>query len=279
MAVREISRIVSGTTRKEGAGIKLVRIIGYPEVKDFDPFLVLDVYDFKDPKEYAKGFPWHPHRGIETITYLIHGEIKHGDSAGNNGRILQGGCQWMTAGKAVLHQEMPEPDGRLLGIQLWINLPGKNKMVPPKYRDISAQMIPSVRDNGSLIRILSGNYKGTRGAVDDEYIRITFFDVEMEGRSNFSVRTDPDETAFLYVLEGEGIFGGYHPVTVASKKAVLLDRGEEITVNTENAGLRFLAFCGNPIREPVAWGGPIVMNSGEELDKAFQEIKAGTFGK
>ncbi|MBH1939777.1 pirin family protein [Mobilitalea sibirica] len=279
MAYREIKQVISGVTQFDGAGVKLVRVIGYSNVKDFDPFLMLDAFDSNDPKDYIKGFPWHPHRGIETVTYLIHGEIEHKDSIGNQGSIRDGSCQWMTAGKAILHQEMPQPSNRMLGIQLWVNLPKKDKMVPPQYRDILPNMIPRIEKNGCRVGVLAGNYEGKEGATQGDYVKAMFLDVEMKPDSSWTLSTEPQDTVFIYIVEGEGYFGGSIPMHITSKKAVLFHEGNELKVSTSDKSIRFFVFSGKPLQEPIAWGGPIVMNTGEELEKAFQEIREGTFGK
>ncbi len=279
MSVREIKKVITGTTQFDGAGVKLVRVIGYPNVKDFDPFLMLDAFDSRDSKDYIKGFPWHPHRGIETVTYLLKGEIEHGDSLGNHGRIEDGGCQWMTAGKAIMHQEMPQPSEHLLGIQLWLNLPRKDKLVPPKYRDLREEMIPKCTEEGSHVAVISGAYKGIQGPTRGDYVKALFLDVELDCNATWNIHTEPEETVFLYIVEGEGLFGGADTQQISSKKAILFEQGDQLVVSTTESKCRFFLFSGLPLREPIAWGGPIVMNTGEELEKAFREIRAGTFGK
>lgn len=277
MSLREINKIVTGNIQTDGAGVKLVRVIGYANVWDFDPFLMLDAFDSKDPADYIKGFPWHPHRGIETITYLIHGEIEHGDSIGNKGSIVEGGCQWMTAGRAIMHQEMPKPSDHMLGLQLWLNLPRKDKMVPPKYRDIHAEQIPAVKEEGCITRILSGEYKGHTGAMIGDYVKATILDVTIEAGITWNYQTKPEETVFLYIMDGEGFFGGVEKKLLQSKRAVLYGKGEEIEIRSQKEELRIIVFSGKPLHEPIAWGGPIVMNTSDEIEKAFKEIREGTF--
>ncbi|MGB4658730.1 MAG: pirin family protein, partial [Mobilitalea sp.] len=206
MSVREINKIVTGTPSIDGAGVKLVRVIGYANVWDFDPFLMLDAFDSKNPEDYTKGFPWHPHRGIETVTYLIRGQIEHGDSMGNKGSIDDGCCQWMTAGKAIMHQEMPQAAEQMLGVQLWVNLPKKDKMVPPQYRDIRADMVPVVEEEGSKVHIIAGHYKETAGATQGDYVKATFLDVELQPNTTWNLATDPELNAFTYILDGEAYF-------------------------------------------------------------------------
>jgi len=275
--IRTIRKIVTGTTQYDGAGVKLVRVIGNSNVEDFDPFLMLDAFDSADPADYVKGFPWHPHRGIETVTYLIHGDIEHRDSIGNKGSIQDGCCQWMTAGSGIMHQEMPKPADRMLGVQLWLNLPREDKMTAPQYRDIKANMIPKIADNGSTISVISGNYKETSGPVHGDYVKTLFLDVNMEPNSEWKLQTKTDDTLFVYIVEGEGWFDESHQDIQQSRRAVLFHEGDEFLAKASQKGLRFLLFSANPLKEPIAWGGPIVMNTREELDLAFREISDGTF--
>ena len=219
--IRTIRKIVTGTTQYDGAGVKLVRVIGNSNVEDFDPFLMLDAFDSADPADYVKGFPWHPHRGIETVTYLIHGDIEHRDSIGNKGSIQDGCCQWMTAGSGIMHQEMPKPADRMLGVQLWLNLPREDKMTAPQYRDIKANMIPKIADNGSTISVISGNYKETSGPVHGDYVKTLFLDVNMEPNSEWKLQTKTDDTLFVYIVEGEGWFDESHQDIQQSRRAVL----------------------------------------------------------
>jgi len=279
MQTRTIRKVVTGTTQYDGAGVKLVRVISAPDVKEFDPFLMLDAFDSCDPDDYTKGFPWHPHRGIETVTYLISGNIEHMDSIGNKGNILDGCCQWMTAGGGILHQEMPQKSERMLGVQLWLNLPRVDKMTTPKYRDITANMIPIIEEDGCSIRIISGNYKGNVGAVEGEYVKMQFLDVDMKTGAQWKLDTDKDTNMFIYIAEGEGWFEKSDENLLSSKRAVLFNDGEELLARATDKGLRFLLFSGPKLNEPIAWGGPIVMNSQEELKQAFKDIDDGTFVK
>lgn len=276
---REISKVVVGSQQVDGAGVKLVRVIGYDNVYDFDPFLMLDAFDSSNSDDYIKGFPWHPHRGIETVTYLVQGEIEHGDSMGNKGTINDGCCQWMTAGKAIIHQEMPQPSQRMLGLQLWLNLPRKDKMVEPKYRDIRSEMIPVVEEPGSTVRILSGYYKEQAGAMQGDYIKATVLDVTILPDTTWSISTDPEETVFTYILEGTGSFGGNEKQVLEARRAILFSKGDELEVSAGSEMVRIVLFMGKPLHEPIAWGGPIVMNTSEELEQAFREIREGTFVK
>ena len=275
---REIRKIVTGKQAVDGAGVRLVRVIGYGDTADFDPFLMLDAFDSTNPEDYVKGFPWHPHRGIETITYLIRGDIAHGDSLGNKGRILDGECQWMTAGSGILHQEMPQASERMLGTQLWLNLPAKDKMTEPKYNDIVRENVPTVAEEGLNIRIISGNYKGTDGAFRGEYADALYLDAEMAPGAEWLLETDPEATLFIYIVQGAGFFGPSGE-GVAEKHAVLFDKGNAFRAKASEAGARIFLMAAKPLGEPIAWGGPIVMNTREELDLAFRELQEGTFIK
>ena len=277
MSTRTIRRVVGGTTQYDGAGVKLVRVIGQHDTQDLDPFLMLDAFDSDDPADYIKGFPWHPHRGIETVTYLIRGDIEHGDSLGNAGSILDGGCQWMTAGGGILHQEMPQPTERMLGVQLWLNLPRKDKMVPPKYRDIRAEMVPHVVADGASIGIIAGRYQGVPGAAEGDYVRMVFLDVELAPEAGWTLATEAELTLFVYVIAGAGQFEDAERGPLHGKQAALFHPGETLAVRASAEGTRFLLFAGAPLREPIAWGGPIVMNTPQELRQAFQELNDGTF--
>ena len=279
MATRTTRKIITGTMQYDGAGVKLVRVIGHDDVKDFDPFLMLDAFDSLDPADYIKGFPFHPHRGIETVTYLIQGDIEHKDSLGNKGIILDGGCQWMTAGSGIMHQEMPKAAERMLGIQLWLNLPRSHKMTHPQYRDISSEMIPKIQEEGCTVRIISGQYRQTSGAVQGDYVKTLFLDVSIKAGSQWRLETDKNATLFIYIIEGAGYFDTKVQTLIDQRTAVLMGKGEEFFAQASEAGLRFLLFSGQPIEEPIAWGGPIVMNTHQELQQAFQEIEKGTFIK
>ncbi len=277
--LRTIKRLITGKNAVDGAGVKLVRVFGNHDVKDFDPFLMLDAFDSDNPEDYIKGFPWHPHRGIETITYLIHGDIEHSDSLGNKGNILNGDCQWMTAGSGIIHQEMPKASPRMLGVQLWLNLPAADKMSPPKYRDIRRKSIPVVKDGGATVHILAGNYKEVSGAVRGDYVQTTYFDVELKAGSEWSIETDPDQNLFIYILQGAGFFEPEQKEEIPEKHAALFNSGKWFWAKAGKDGIRFLLLAGKPLKEPIAWGGPIVMNTEEELDLAFQELNNNTFIK
>ena len=276
--IRKIRRIVTGSTQFDGAGVKLVRVIGHDDVYDFDPFLMLDAFDSRNPEDYVKGFPWHPHRGIETITYLISGNIEHGDSLGNKGKIQDGCCQWMTAGSGILHQEMPLASDRMLGVQLWVNLPRTDKMTHPEYRDITSDRIPEIHQAGSTVKVIAGSCSQTQGATQGDYVRTLFLDVELAAGAQWDLAVDNTATLFVYIVEGSGHFGAEEQ-RVDSHKAVLFESGDSFVVKAADKGLRFLLFSGQPLGETIAWGGPIVMNTREELQQAFAEIQNGTFIK
>jgi len=279
MTTRTIRKIIMGTTQYDGAGVKLVRVIGRADVKEFDPFLMLDAFDSHDPDDYIKGFPFHPHRGIETVTYLIKGNIEHRDSLGNKGDILDGCCQWMTAGSGIIHQEMPEAAERMLGVQLWLNLPSSYKMTHPQYRNISSVMIPKIQEEGCTIGIISGHYQQTSGAIQGDYVKALFLDVTIMAGSQWRLETEKDATLFIYIVEGSGYFDIEAQTLVDQRKAVLMGKGEEFFAQASEGGLHFLLFSGQPIEEPIAWGGPIVMNTNQELQQAFHEIENDTFIK
>jgi len=273
---RKIRRTVVGSNQVDGAGVHLVRVLGPGTTKEFDPFLMLDAFDSRNPADYIKGFPWHPHRGIETVTYLISGNIEHGDSLGNKGNILDGGCQWMTAGSGIIHQEMPQASPRMLGLQLWINLPRKDKWVRPQYRDITAERIPKVMEEAGTVGVISGAYGKARGATQGDYVKTLLLDVTLKPDAVWRLAVDAQSTLFIYIVDGAALFDD--PATrVESHRAVLFGDGDEFAVRAGPAGMRFVLFAGRPLREPIAWGGPIVMNTQEELDQAFAELDAGTF--
>jgi quercetin 2,3-dioxygenase len=276
---RNIRRIVAGQNAVDGAGVKLVREIGYHDTMDFDPFLMLDAFDSTNPNDYLKGFPWHPHRGIETITYLIEGDIEHSDSMGNKGSILSGDCQWMTAGSGIIHQEMPKASSRMLGTQLWLNLPAKDKMVRPTYRPIIKIDIPVIDEKNRRIHILAGEYNGNRGAIEGDYVKALYLDVEADANAEWTLNTEPENTLFVYILQGSAVFGEGNNSPVSEKHVVLFTEGEKFWLKAGDAGIRLLLMSGRPLKEPIAWGGPIVMNTRDELNLAFTELDNNTFIK
>jgi len=299
MKNRKIKKVMRSKPTIEGAGVHLKRAFGYNQVPMFDPFLLLDDFRSDDPKLYLKGFPWHPHRGIETITYMLSGTVEHGDSMGNKGVIGPGEVQWMTAGSGIIHQEMPKGDkkGLMEGLQLWANLPASHKMMDPRYREVKAGQIPVVSTTeGAKIRIISGEVGGTKGPVRDIITDPEYLDITVPSGSEFVHPTKPGYTVFAYVIQGKGYFcREKNPFTyemegenyfdlqrnpfVANGSLVLFDDGEQISVSTEEEPIRFLLMSGKPLGEPVAWYGPIVMNTQEELQIAFEEYRNGTFIK
>jgi hypothetical protein len=296
---RTIRTVIKSKPSIEGAGVHLKRAFGFGGTKAFDPFLLLDDFRSDNPEYYLKGFPWHPHRGIETITYILGGTVEHGDSMGNAGVIGAGEVQWMTAGSGIIHQEMPKGDrtGAMGGFQLWANLPASHKMMDPRYRDIKAEQIPEITvSNGVKVKIICGEVGGTRGPVRDVVIEPMYLDVTVPPSSEFVHPTKPGHTVFAYVIGGKACFSrqkdpfGYEAEGmsyfdlerspfVGNGTLVLFNDGEEIAVATGGETARFLLWSGKPIGEPVAWHGPIVMNTREELIKAFEEYENGTFIK
>ena len=274
MKKREITRIVHGRRTTDGAGVRLTRVLANETVVDFDPFLMLDSFDSLDPSDYVAGFPMHPHRGIETITYLLKGRIDHEDSLGNKGSIREGESQWMTAGGGILHQEMPQPSARMLGFQLWLNMPRSEKMGEPAYLSITADQIERTQKDGAKLGVLSGSLGDAHG-VSPHHIPATLIDVELPKGERMSLDTKPDETVFVFLLEGDAVINAQ---TIAAKSAVLFGQGDYIELfASPDSDLRLMFFSGKPLHEPVAWGGPIVMNTREELETAFRELREGTF--
>lgn len=296
MSVRPLRRVTQSEPTLEGAGVHLRRAFGFGKTEDFDPFLLLDDFRNDSPEKYKAGFPWHPHRGIETITYVLAGSVAHGDSLGNHGSLGAGDVQWMTAGSGIIHQEMPEGDdaGRMHGFQLWANLPSSLKMTNPRYQDVPATAIPEVtEDDGTRVRVLCGDFWGQSGPVEGIAAGPRYLDVWVPPGHDRTLPVDTRDNAFAYVFEGAASFDdasdprevatetvGEAPVgPVGNRSLVLFDSGDAIRVRTGDEGVRFLFVSGRPIREPVAWRGPIVMNTQEELRTAFQELQDGTFIK
>ena len=276
MTTRTVEEVFKGRDTSDGAGVRLKRIFGYHQVPLFDPFLLLDEFGSDDPSEYVAGFPWHPHRGIETITYVLTGDVEHGDSLGNSGVIEAGDVQWMTAGRGIVHQEMPlgDADGVMRGFQLWANLPAAHKMTAPRYRDVSAGEVPEVEQGrGATVKVICGEVDGVTGPVGDVVIEPLYLDVSLGPGGAFDQRVERGLTAFVHVFEGEAAIGDR---LVARGTLALLGDGDTVAVNA-GEGARFLLVAGRPLGEPVAWGGPIVMNTREEVDEALEEYRAGTF--
>jgi redox-sensitive bicupin YhaK (pirin superfamily) len=276
---REIKMVLTRKPTIEGAGVHLNRVFGFSESPQLDPFLMLDDFRSDDPEHYKKGFPWHPHRGIETITYVTKGDVEHGDSLGNKGIISTGDVQWMTAGSGIIHQEMPkgDPQGAMHGFQLWANLPAAQKMMPPRYRGIKADQIPEVDlGDGIRVKVIAGTIGSVQGPMDDIVIDPEYFDCTVPAGQTFVHRTNPDYTAFIYVINGVGKIGGE---ALENGTMVLFDEGYQFAVSAASETLRFLLLTGKPLNEPVAWRGPIVMNTQAELELAFREYREGTFIK
>jgi len=297
--VRKIQKVIKSKPTMEGAGVHLKRVFGFQHTPQLDPFLLLDDFHSNDPAEYLQGFPWHPHRGIETITYILHGEVEHGDSLGNQGVIHTGEVQWMTAGSGIIHQEMPKGDaqGRLWGFQLWANLPATHKMMAPRYREVKNTAIPELTlENGAMIRIISGEVNQVSGPVQDVVTNPQYLDIRLPANTPFHHPIAQGYTVFAYIIEGAGYFDerrdpyqfdlegvNYFDLQrdclMSSETLVLYDRDGELAVESNHDGLRFLLVSGKPIGEPVAWYGPIVMNTQQELQQAFDEYRRGTFLK
>ena len=300
MSIRPVKQIIQSKPTMEGAGVKLRRAFGFGNTAEFDPFLLLDDFRNDRPDDYRAGFPWHPHRGIETITYVLAGTVEHRDSLGNAGALGAGDVQWMTAGRGILHQEMPEGDakGRMHGFQLWANLPSNLKMTAPRYQDVKGGEIPEiVDDDGTRVRVICGDFWGKRGPVEGVAADPRYLDVSVPPGRRKTLPVEVERHAFAYVFEGAGSFrSASQPFGVLTEKEidgkemlirervgnrslVLFDSGDEVTVQAGEEGIRFLLVSGKPIREPVAWYGPIVMNTQAELNRAVSELRAGTFIK
>jgi redox-sensitive bicupin YhaK (pirin superfamily) len=298
MSIRPVKKIIQSKPTLEGAGVHLRRAFGFGDTKEFDPFLLLDDFRNDNPDEYQAGFPWHPHRGIETITYVLAGEVEHGDSLGNRGLMGAGDVQWMTAGSGIMHQEMPKGDaqGRMHGFQLWANLPKALKMTAPRYQDIKAADIPEViDDDGTKVRVVVGDFWGKTGPVEGVAADPRYLDISVPPGKRKTFKVEVDRHAFAYIFAGSGAFvSASAPFGVLTEKEidgqevklreqtgnrslVVFDRGDEVTVQAGEEGIRFLLVSGKPIEEPVAWYGPIVMNTQAELNQAVSELRNGTF--
>jgi len=299
VSIRAIKRLIKAKPTIEGAGVHLRRAFGFGNTQDFDPFLLLDDFRNDKPEDYLAGFPWHPHRGIETITYILSGNVEHGDSLGNQGVLAAGDVQWMTAGSGIIHQEMPrgDRDGKMHGFQLWANLPSSLKMTAPRYQDVQSTDIPEVvDDDGTKIRVICGSIWGATGPVDGIAAEPAYLDVSVPPGERKTLPVETTRHAFAYVFAGSGRFcNASAPLDVPTegvawsdtslseeadnRSLVLFDRGDEVSIQAGEKGIRFLLVSGKPIEEPVAWYGPIVMNTQEQLRQAFAEYKAGTFLK
>ncbi len=299
MSIRPVKKLIKAKPTLEGAGVHLRRAFGFGNTADFDPFLLLDDFRSDNPDDYLAGFPWHPHRGIETITYVLAGTVEHGDSIGNRGSIGAGDIQWMTAGSGILHQEMPKGDslGRMHGFQLWANLPSSLKMTPPRYQEIKSTDIPDVTDDDdTYARIVCGEFWGKRGLVEGIAADPVYVDITVPPGKRKTMAVETKSHAFAYVFAGSGKFcNASEPLAVPTESVgwldttpptdadnrslVLFDTGDKVTVQAGEEGVRFLLVSGRPLREPVAWYGPIVMNTQEQLRQAYEELQKGTFLK
>jgi redox-sensitive bicupin YhaK (pirin superfamily) len=299
MSVRPVRKVLQTTATREGAGVKLQRAFGFGDTSEFDPFLLFDDFRNENPEDYRAGFPWHPHRGIETITYVLAGTVEHGDSLGNRGNLEAGDVQWMTAGSGILHQEMPRGDasGRMHGFQLWANLPASLKMTKPRYQDVAGKDIPViVDDDGTAVRVICGEFWGGKGPIEGVAADPRYLDVSVPPGRQKRLAVETSRHAFAYVFAGSGSFRdasdpqGVLTEEIATgdtvrdhdtrnRSLVLFDRGDEVVVQAGDEGIRFLLVSGKPIEEPVAWYGPIVMNTREQLQQALSDLKSGTFIK
>lgn len=299
MSLRPVKRIIQSKPTLEGAGVHLRRAFGFGNTSDFDPFLLLDDFRNDVPEDYLAGFPWHPHRGIETITYVLAGSVEHGDSMGNRGAISAGDVQWMTAGSGIIHQEMPKGDnaGRMHGFQLWGNLPSALKMTAPRYQEVKAKDIPETKDDdGTHVHVVCGNFWGLKGPVEGVAADPIYLDVSVPPGRRKTLPVETTRHAFAYVFGGDGKFCNASeplavptepvgwldtkpPTKAENRSLILFDRGDEVEVRAGADGIRFLLVSGKPIQEPVAWYGPIVMNTQQQLREAFRELDEGTFLK
>jgi redox-sensitive bicupin YhaK (pirin superfamily) len=302
MSIRPVKRVVQSKPTMEGAGVRLRRAFGFGNTTDFDPFLLLDDFRNDNPDDYLAGFPWHPHRGIETITYVLAGTVDHGDSLGNHGSLGAGDIQWMTAGSGILHQEMPkgDPQGRMHGFQLWANLPAALKMTAPRYQDVAARDVPEVTDDdGTKVRVICGSFWGKTGPVQGVAADPRYLDVSVPAGRLRHLPVESTRHAFAYIFAGSGTFrdaspprdveteqvgdrathGGRPGDETGNRSLVLFGGGDEVTIQAGDEGIRFLLVSGKPIEEPVAWYGPIVMNTDQELQQAYDELRQGTFIK
>jgi hypothetical protein len=282
MSTRNAIRISQSQPTLEGAGVRLRRAFGFGSTAEYDPFLLLDDFRNDNPEDYEAGFPWHPHRGIETITYVLAGSVEHQDSLGNKGSLGAGDVQWMTAGSGILHQEMPKGDskGRMYGFQLWANLPAKLKMTKPRYQDMKSSDIPEViDDDGTRARIICGEFWGKTGPIEGVAADPRYLDIFVPAGQTKHLPVETALHAFAYVFDGSGSFRDSSSDLIANRSLVLFDRGDEVVVRAGDRGVRFLLVSGKPLEEPVAWRGPIVMNTKQELQVAFDELQRGTFIK
>ncbi|MCX6772893.1 MAG: pirin family protein [Candidatus Micrarchaeota archaeon] len=279
MGIRKVSKIITGRYTIDGAGVKLFRLFSNSEAHLLDPFLLLDSFGSDNPSDYIAGFPWHPHRGIETVTYMINGKVEHGDSLGNKGVIKSGEIQWMTAGSGIIHQEMPkETPERSIGFQLWVNLPAKEKMCHPTYRGITADEIKETKIGDATAKVVCGKVNGVTGPVHGLFVEAEYLDITLPAGKKMAHKTNPSFNVFAFVYEGAALFGN-EKTPVKQGQVALFSEGESVSVITKDSPAKFLLISGKPLREPIAWGGPIVMNTEGELAHAFEELQLGTFIK
>lgn len=278
MSERKVVQSLEGIKTSDGAGVKLTRIINQNNMKKTDPFLMLDFFGSDDPDEYSAGFPWHPHRGIETVTYMLDGEVEHEDSLGNRGTIGRGDVQWMTAGSGIIHQEMPHiTNGKMRGFQLWVNLPAEHKMTEPRYQEYTSDVIPLIKTGNNTIKIIAGNFQNKKGPVTGLFMQPLYLDIHLGTHSQVSIPVENGFNAFAYIFEGEGIFSVNQKF--GEGKLLIFSDGNTISVKTGNKQIRFIFAAGPPLNQPVAWQGPIVMNTQDQLITAFRELREDTFIK
>jgi hypothetical protein len=276
--VRSVERVVRGHPASDGAGVKLLRVIGSQDLPDLDPFLLLDEFRSDDASDYIAGFPEHPHRGFETVTYMLAGRMRHGDNQGNTGLLGPGSVQWMTAGRGIVHSEMPEQeDGLMWGFQLWVNLPAREKLTTPRYQDIAPERIPEVAlDSGGNVRVIAGEYNGTRGPVQADATQPLYLDVRLPGHAGFNALVPEAHNAFVYVYDGEIVIGqGEQPRVIERGELGVLSRGMIVAAAAREQDARFLVLAGHPLNEPVARYGPFVMNTPGEIRQALIDYQAG----
>jgi len=275
--IREVKRVVQGYKTLEGAGVQVVRVLGIQDIHDIDPFLLLDAFDSDNPEDYVKGFPMHPHRGIETITYLLEGEIVHRDSLGNGDKLVAGELQWMTAGSGIIHEEMPQASPKMKGLQFWLNLPAADKMTEPKYFAIMPEDLKEIPLQGGHIKLISGDFNGESG-VKQPHVKANMMDLELYGDVTYEFDVSKELNSFVYILEGEGYFGSQETLC-KMHSAVIFGDGDSVKIRAGKDGIRMVVLSALPLNEEVAWGGPIVMNSQKDLQFAFYELNTGTFLK
>jgi len=278
-SVRAVVRTVRGLPTSDGAGVRLTRVIGQAALPDLDPFLLLDEFRSDDANDYIAGFPEHPHRGFETVTYMLAGRMRHGDNAGNSGLLIPGSVQWMTAGRGIVHSEMPEQeDGLMWGFQLWVNLPASDKMTAPRYQDIAPERIPEIAFDGGRLRVIAGRFRDVDGPVQAVRTEPSYFDVRLDAGRSFSTDLPVAHNAFIYVYEGNALVGSdARPQPLAQNELGVLGRGDAVAVRAGSSGARFIVLAGQPLGEPVARYGPIVMNTRDELQQAFTDLREGNF--